>query len=98
MRLVLLRYLHFICILMEAFKSELLTLTFQSDCKDLSLYQTITFLLQSERLNKLRFTPLATTVHLSHSPSPTPSRKFSSKLFRKCIRNKDASFFYKRLK
>ena len=98
MRLVLLRYLHFICILMEAFKSELLTLTFQSDCKDLSLYQTITFLLQSERLNKLKFTPLATTVHLSHSPRPTPSRKFSSKLFRKCIRNKDASFFYKRLK
>ena len=31
MRLVLLRYLHFICIFMDAIKSELLALTFQSD-------------------------------------------------------------------
>ena len=30
-------------------------------CEDLSLYQTITLLLQSEPLNKLRFTPLSTT-------------------------------------
>ena len=69
MRLVLLRYLHFICIFMDAFKSELLTLTFQSDCEDLSSYQSITLLLQSERLNKLRFTPLATTVYVSITPT-----------------------------
>ena len=71
MRLVLLRYLHFICIFVDAVKSELLTLTFQSDCEDLNLYQTITILLQSERSNKLIFIPLAT-------PSLTPSRNLSS--------------------
>ena len=31
MKLVLLKYLHFICIFMDAIKSESLTLTFQSD-------------------------------------------------------------------
>ena len=36
MRLAFLRYLHFMCIFMYAIKSELLTLTFQSDCEDLS--------------------------------------------------------------
>ena len=55
----------FICIFMDAVKSELLTLTFQSDCEDVSSYQTITLLLQSERLSKLRITPLAISVYLS---------------------------------
>ena len=41
-----------------------------------------------KRLNKLRFTPLATTVYLSHTPSATPSRNLSSNRFPKCIRNK----------
>ena len=59
MRLVLPRYLHFICIFVDAIKSELLALTFQSHCEDVSSYQTITRLLQSERINKLRFTSLA---------------------------------------
>ena len=68
---------------MDAVKSELLTLTFQSDCEDVSSYQTITLLLESERLNKLRFTPLATTVYLSHPPSPTPSHDLSSNRFLK---------------
>ena len=50
---------------MDAIKPELLTLTFESDCEDVNSYQTITLLLQGEHLNKLRFTPLATTVCLS---------------------------------
>ena len=46
-----------------------------------------------ERLKKLRFKPLATTVYLSHSPSPTPSRNLSSNRFPKCIRNKGCFIF-----
>ena len=100
MRLFLLRYLHFTRTFIDAIKSELLTLTFQSDCEDLSSYQAISRLLQSERLKKLRFTPLATTVCLSHPPSPTPSRNLSSNRFPKCIKNNGYFFFffYKRLK
>ena len=78
---------------MDEIKSELLTLTFQSDCEDVSSYQTITLLLESERLNKLRFTPLATTVYLSHPPSPTPSHDLSSNRFLKWIRNKEYFIF-----
>ena len=66
----------------------LLTLTFQIDCKNVRSYQTISLLLQRERLNKLRFTPLATTVYLSHLPTPTNIRNLSSNLFPECIRNK----------
>ena len=51
-------FLHFIYIFVDAIKSELLPLTFQSDCEDLSSYQTITLLLQSERLNALAFCSL----------------------------------------
>ena len=91
MRLVLLRYLHFICISMDAMKSELLT--FQSDCEDLSSYETIILLLESEHLNKLRFTSLTTTVYLSHLPSPTSSRNLTSNHFPNCIRNKGCFFF-----
>ena len=81
---------------MDAIKSELLTLTFQSDCEDLSSYQSITLLLQSERLNKLRFTPLLTTVHLSYLFSPTPSHNLSSNRFPKYIRNKGCFIFFTR--
>ena len=89
MRLVLLRYLHFICIFMDAIKSELLTLTFQSDIVRIWVHIKLSLsLLQSKRLNKLRFTPLSTTVYLSHLPSPTPSHNLSSGHFPKCIRNK----------
>ena len=49
---------------------------------------TINFLLQNQGLNKLRFTPLATTVYLSHLPNPTPSHNLSSNCFPKCTRNK----------
>ena len=93
MRLVVLRYLHFICIFMDVIKSELLTLTFQSDCEDVSSYQTITLLLQIERPNKLRLTPLATTVYRSHPPSPTPSHNLSFNRFPKCIRNEGCFIF-----
>ena len=96
MRFVLLRDLHFICIFIDAIKSELLTLTIH--CEDLSSYQTIILLLQSKRLNKLRLTPLATTVFLSHLPDPTPTHHLSSIRLPKCIRNERRFFFfYKRL-
>ena len=56
MRLNLLRDLHFI----DASKSE------QSDIVRIQAR----IKLQNERLNELRFTPLATTVYLSHLPNP----------------------------
>ena len=90
------RYLHFICIFMDVIKSELLTLTFESDGQDLSSYQIITLLLQSERLNKLRFAPSVTTVSLSHQPSPNPSRNLSTNRFPKCIRNKECFIYFTR--
>ena len=64
MRLVLLRDLHFTWVFMDVFKSELLTFIFQSE--NLSSYQTVIFLLPSERLNELTLTQLVTTVYLSH--------------------------------
>ena len=82
-----LRYLDFICIFMDAIKSELLTFIFQSDIVRIWAHETVTLLLQSERLNKLRFTP-PTHQCLSHLPSPTPSHNLSSNRFPKCIRNK----------
>ena len=60
----------FVCIFMDAIKSEFLTLTFH--CEDLSSNQTVTLLLQSQRLKKLIFTPPPTTVYLSFLPFPTP--------------------------
>ena len=57
-------------------------------CEDLGSYQTITFLLQSERLNKLTFTSLPTTAYLSHLPSPNPSHNLSPNRFSKCMKNK----------
>ena len=62
-------------------------------CEDLGSYQTITFLLQSERLNKLTFTPLPTTAYLSYLPSPHPSRNLSSNRFSKCMKNKRCFIF-----
>ena len=77
MRLNLLRDLHFI----DASKSE------QSDIVRIQAR----IKLQNERLNELRFTPLATTVYLSHLPNPTPSHHLS------CMRLPTCHFFYKRL-
>ena len=54
-RLVFLRDLHFIFIFIDAKKSELKKVDFdisKGHCEDLSSYQTITFLLQSEQLNR----------------------------------------------
>ena len=62
-------------------------------CEDLSSYQTITLPSQSERLNKLRFTPLATTVHLLHPPGSTLNHNLSSNRFPKCVRNKGCFIF-----
>ena len=62
-------------------------------CEELSSYQTINFLLQKEHLNKLRYTPLPTTVYLSNLPSPIPSHNLSSNRFPKCIRNKACFIF-----
>ena len=65
MRLVLLRDLHFTWVFMDVvIDSELLTFIFQSE--NLSSYQTVIFLLPSERLNQLTLTQLVTTVYLSH--------------------------------
>ena len=58
-------------------------------------YQPITLLLQSERLKKLRFTPLLTTIYLSYLPSPTSSHNLSSNRFPKCIRYKGCCIFLK---
>ena len=94
MSLVLLKYLHFICIFMDPIKSESLTLTYQSHWEDLSSYQTITRLLQSQGLKKIPFTPLATTVYLSHSLFHIPSHNLSSNRFPKFIRNNGCFIFF----
>ena len=72
-KLVLLGDLHFICIFIDAVKLQLLTFISKWHCEDLSSYQTITLLLQSERLNKVRLTPVSTTIYLSYLPNPTPT-------------------------
>ena len=88
MRLALLRDLHFTCIFIDAIKSELLTLKFQSDIVRISSsYQTITLLLQSEHLNQLKWTPLATTIYLLHLANPTHSHHLPSICLTKCIKN-----------
>ena len=90
MRLVLLRYLHFICIFIDTIKSELLTLTltFHSNCEDLNYHP----LFQHERRSQLRFTPLTITVYLSHLANRTPSHHLSSIRSPKYKRN-DCFFF-----
>ena len=72
-KLVLLGDLHFTCIFIDAVKLQLLTFISKWHCEDLSSYQTITLLLQSERLNKVRLAPVFTTIYLSHLPNPTPT-------------------------
>ena len=82
------------CIFMDAIKSESDFDISKWHYDDLSSYQTITLLLQSKRLNKLRFTPLPTTAYLSHLPSPTSSHNLSSNRFPKKYKEiRDASFF-----
>ena len=89
MTFVLLRDFHFICIFTDAIKK------FQSDwlCGDLSTYQDIILLLQSEQLNPLRVTPLATTAYLSHLFNPTPIKHLSSIRLPKCKRNERCFLF-----
>ena len=93
MILGLLRDLQFICIFIDPIKSELLTLTFWH-FEDLSSYQTITLLLQSQHLNKLRLAMLATTVYLSQLPNPTPSHHLSSNRLSNCKGNKGCFIFF----
>ena len=66
MRLVLLTDLHFMCIFIGAVKSELLTSHFKVTLEDLTSYQIITLLLQSEQLT---LTLLVTTVYLYTYPT-----------------------------
>ena len=61
--------------------------------EDLNSYQIITLLLPSERLNKLRFTPLP-TVYLSHLLSPIPSYNLPSNQFPKYIRRNKRCFIF----
>ena len=56
-------------------------------CEDLNSYETNTLLLQRERLNQLRLTPLATTFYISHLPNPTPSHHLSSIRLPNCMRD-----------
>ena len=58
----------------DAVKSKLLTLTFKSDI--VRIWAHIKLQLQSERLNQLKLTPIATTVYLSHLPNPTHNHDY----------------------
>ena len=94
MRLHLLKDLYFISIFIDAIKSELLTYTFQSDIVRIWAHIKLSaFLLQSERVNQLKLTPLATTVYLSHLPNPTHRYQLSSMY--KCKRNERRFLFFK---
>ena len=62
-------------------------------CENLSSYQTITLLLQIERLNQLTLTPLVTTVYLWQLPNPSLSHRLFSLRLPKCIRNEGCSIF-----
>ena len=98
MRLVLLRDLHFICIFIDAIKLELLIDISKLHCEDLSSHQTITLLLQSERLNQLRLTLLANIVYIACLSNPTPNHHLPSIRFPKMYKKLGMlQFFYKRL-
>ena len=57
---------------------------------------TITLLLQRERLNQLKLTPVATTVYLLHPPKPSPSHHISSIRLPNCIRSEGSFIFFTR--
>ena len=86
MRLVLLRYLHFICIFMDAIKSELLTLTFQRDIMRIWVHIKLSPIYCE--VNPLTNWDLHPYPPLSHLPNPTPSHNLSWNCFPKCMRNK----------
>ena len=67
MRLAPLRYLHLICFFMDAIKSELLSLTFQSDCEDVSSYQTVNLLLQKTPEQIEIYTPSHHCLSITHT-------------------------------
>ena len=58
----------------DAVKLKLLPLTFQSDI--VRIWAHIKLQLQSERLNQLKLTPIATTVYLSHLRNPIHSHHY----------------------
>ena len=64
--------------------------------KYLSSYQTITLLLQSERLYQLRLKLLATIVYLPHLPNTTTSDHLSFVRLPKCIRNEGCFIYFTR--
>ena len=61
MRLVLLRYLHFICIFMDKIKSKLLTLTFQSFPKCIRNKGWFIFFKRDWKKNKKKQVPTVET-------------------------------------
>ena len=93
--LVNLRYLHFICIFMNAIKSELLTLTFQLDTVRMWAHIKLSspFYYKANTLKNW-------DLHLSYQPplnlTTTPSHNLSPNLFPKCIRNKRCFIFFTR--
>ena len=75
-----------ICILF-VFSLIQLTLTFQSDIARIWAHtKRSTLLFQSKWPNRLRLTPLAITVYVSHLLNPTPSHQLSSTRLPKCIK------------
>ena len=103
MILVLLRFLHFIFTFVDTVKSELLTLTFQSDIvriwahiKLSSFYYKGNTFYYRERLNQLRLVSLVIAVYLPHQSNHTLSPQLASINLLKCIRNKRCFIFFTR--
>ena len=103
MILVLLKFLHFIYTFVDSVKSELLTLTFQSDIVGIWAHIKLSFFYYKgntfyyrERLNQLRLVSLVITVYLSHQSNRTPSQQLASISLLKCIRNKRCFIFFTR--
>ena len=97
MRLVLLRYLDFICIFMDAIKSELLTFTFQSVIVSLWIHIKLSLVYyKAKALTNWDLHPYP-PLSIYHTHSALPSRhNLSSNSFPKCTRNKGCFIFLKR--
>ena len=92
MRLALLRDLHFICIFINAIKSELLTLTFQSDIVRICARIKISPFYYKANA------PVANIVCIAYLPNPKPSHHLPSISFPKMYKKLGMfQFFYKRL-
>ena len=98
MTLILLRYLHFICIFMDAIKSELLTLIFKSDIVRIWVHIKLSpIYYKANALTNRDLHPYPpTTVYLSYLPGPAPCHNLPSNRFPKSIRSKGCFIFFTR--